>query len=91
MQTRQLGKKFKLNWRRGWLLALAGLDLEIRAGEVFGLLGPNGSGKSTTMKLLLGLLRPSTGEARIFGAPAGPCRRGNAWGFYRRIPISLIF
>jgi ABC-2 type transport system ATP-binding protein len=47
--------------------ALAGLDLEVRRGEVFGLLGPNGSGKTTTMKLVLGLLRPTSGEARVLG------------------------
>lgn len=43
-----------------------GLDLEIEAGEVFGYLGPNGAGKSTTIGLLLGLIRPSSGTARIF-------------------------
>ncbi|MFQ5501281.1 MAG: ABC transporter ATP-binding protein, partial [Phycisphaerae bacterium] len=49
--------------------AVDGLDLEIRPGEVFGLLGPNGSGKSTTIKMLLGLLYPTSGAARVFGKP----------------------
>src|SRR5215472_219240 len=47
--------------------ALAGLDLEIAAGEIFGLLGPNGAGKTTTVKILLGLTHPTSGQARLGG------------------------
>jgi ABC-2 type transport system ATP-binding protein len=46
---------------------LFGLDLEVHQGEVFGFLGPNGAGKSTTMRLLLDLIRPSSGSARVLG------------------------
>src|SRR6202042_3378687 len=46
---------------------LFGLDLEVRQGEVFGFLGPNGAGKSTTMRLLLDLIKPSSGSAQILG------------------------
>jgi ABC-2 type transport system ATP-binding protein len=46
---------------------LFGLDLEVQAGEVFGFLGPNGAGKSTTMRLLLDLIRPTSGSARVLG------------------------
>ena len=46
---------------------LFGLDLEVRQGEVFGFLGPNGAGKSTTMRLLLDLIRPTSGSARVLG------------------------
>jgi beta-exotoxin I transport system ATP-binding protein len=46
---------------------LFGLDLEVRQGEVFGFLGPNGAGKSTTMRLLLDLIRPTDGSARVLG------------------------
>ena len=56
-----------LSKRFGDLEALAGLDLDIRAGEVFGYLGPNGAGKTTTIRLLLGMLRPTSGRAEIFG------------------------
>lgn len=47
--------------------ALKNLDLQIEAGEVFGFLGPNGAGKSTTIKLVMGLLQPTSGTARILG------------------------
>jgi ABC-2 type transport system ATP-binding protein len=50
--------------------ALDALDLDVEPGEVFGFLGPNGAGKSTTIGLLLGLLRPSSGRARIFDLDA---------------------
>ena len=53
--------------RRG----LFGLDLEVRRGEVFGFLGPNGAGKSTTMRLLLDLIKPTSGSARILGLDVG--------------------
>ena len=48
-------------------LAIAGIDLEVAAGEIFGLVGPNGAGKSTTLKILATLLRPSAGTAEIAG------------------------
>src|SRR4051794_41545919 len=47
--------------------ALDGLDLDVRAGEVHGFLGPNGSGKSTTIRVLLGLLRPDSGAVQLLG------------------------
>lgn len=68
-ETVGLTKRYPLTWKRRVLVALDRLDLKVRPGEVFGLLGPNGSGKSTTIKLLLGLIRPNEGEARIFGMP----------------------
>jgi ABC-2 type transport system ATP-binding protein len=68
-ETAGLTKRYPLAWKRRVLVALDKLDLQVRPGEVFGLLGPNGSGKSTTIKLLLGLIRANEGEARIFGLP----------------------
>ncbi len=53
--------------RYGAVTALAGVDLEVRRGEVLALLGPNGAGKTTAVRLLLGLLAPDAGTARIFG------------------------
>jgi ABC-2 type transport system ATP-binding protein len=48
-----------------------GLDLRVPAGSIFGFFGRNGAGKTTTMKLLMGLLRADSGEARLFGSPIG--------------------
>jgi ABC-2 type transport system ATP-binding protein len=56
-----------LTKRYGSTVAVNGLDLQIEAGEVFGLLGPNGSGKTTTILMLLGLTEPSSGTVRVFG------------------------
>ncbi|MCB9850066.1 MAG: ATP-binding cassette domain-containing protein [Phycisphaerales bacterium] len=69
VQTVGLTKAFKDFWRRARVKAVTDLDLEIRPGEVFGLLGPNGSGKSTTIKIILGLLYPTRGRVAIFGRP----------------------
>jgi ABC-2 type transport system ATP-binding protein len=51
----------------GKVQAVRGIDLEVRAGEVFGFVGPNGAGKSTTIRCVLDLLRPTAGEIRVFG------------------------
>ena len=48
-------------------LAVAGVDLDIEQGEIFGLVGPNGAGKTTTLRMLATLLRPSAGDAEIAG------------------------
>lgn len=61
ISVKNLGKNF------GKFTALDKLDLTVHAGEVHGFLGPNGSGKSTTIRILLGLLRKSSGEAKLFG------------------------
>ncbi|MHC8606193.1 ABC transporter ATP-binding protein [Paenarthrobacter ureafaciens] len=51
----------------GSTVALSGLELSVRAGEVHGFLGPNGAGKSTTLRILLGLIRPTSGSVHVFG------------------------
>jgi ABC-2 type transport system ATP-binding protein len=71
LRTVGLGKVYGDFWGRARVRALEPLDLEVRQGEVFGLLGPNGSGKTTTIKLLLGLLAPTTGDAFVFGRDPG--------------------
>src|SRR3954453_11772754 len=57
--------------RYGRTQALAGVDLDVGEGELFGLLGPNGAGKSTLVKAACGLVLPSHGTLRVAGAPAG--------------------
>src|SRR6266487_2278361 len=70
LKTVGLSKSYKVGHiRRRLRPALQGLDLEVRRGEVFGYLGPNGSGKTTTLKLLMGLLRPDSGEVQVLGRP----------------------
>jgi ABC-2 type transport system ATP-binding protein len=58
-----------LTKRYGSTVAVDGLDLAVEAGQVFGFLGPNGSGKTTTMRMLLGLVRPTAGRAWLNGRP----------------------
>ena len=58
-----------LTKRFGAQTAVDGIDLAVPRGSVYGFLGPNGSGKTTTIRMLLGLLRPTGGEARVLGAP----------------------
>jgi len=65
----QLTKTFKDFWMRDQARAVDRLDLVVREGEIFGLLGPNGSGKSTTIKLILGLLKPTSGRVMVFDKP----------------------
>ena len=62
-----LTKVFKDFWGRPKAKAVCDVDLEVRQGEIFGLLGPNGAGKSTFVKMLLGLLYPSSGHLSVFG------------------------
>ncbi|MFJ6741436.1 ABC transporter ATP-binding protein [Streptomyces sp. NPDC091279] len=62
--TRGLTKRY-----RGGQLAVDGLDLTVPAGSVFGFLGPNGSGKTTTIRMLMGLIDPTSGTARVLGRP----------------------
>ncbi|MFQ6134084.1 MAG: ABC transporter ATP-binding protein [Armatimonadota bacterium] len=61
IETRGLSKAY------GRRLAVDGLDLRVRRGEIYGFLGPNGAGKSTTIRLLLGLVRPTAGDCFLFG------------------------
>jgi ABC-type multidrug transport system ATPase subunit len=61
LQTRQLGKRYGKRW------AVKNLNLEVHRGDVFGFLGPNGAGKSTTIRMILSLIRPTTGETELFG------------------------
>ena len=81
IETRSLTKIYRDFWGRQKVRALNALDLEVRQGEIFGLLGPNGSGKSTTIKLLLGLLFPSSGQALVFGRDATDVNKNERIGY----------
>jgi ABC-2 type transport system ATP-binding protein len=81
VQTRALTKVYRDFWGRQKVRALKGLDLQVHRGEVFGLLGPNGSGKTTTIKLLLGLLFPTEGDALVFNKPASDVAKNERLGY----------
>jgi ABC-2 type transport system ATP-binding protein len=81
VETRNLSKVYRDFWGRQKVRALKALDLEIRRGEIFGLLGPNGSGKTTTIKLLLGLLFPTSGQALVFGKEATDVSKNERLGY----------
>lgn len=65
IQTEGVSKRY------GPFVAVQGLDLQVRAGRIFGFLGANGAGKTTTIRMLLGLIRPTTGRVRLFGGDLG--------------------
>ena len=67
IEVRKLCKTFRDFWGRPKVNAVQGVDLAVQRGEIFGLLGPNGSGKSTTIKMILGLLYPTSGELTVLG------------------------
>ena len=81
VETRNLTKVYRDFWGRRKKVALNALDLKINKGEIFGLLGPNGSGKTTTIKLLLGLLFPTGGDAFVFGEPAAKVEKNERIGY----------
>jgi ABC-2 type transport system ATP-binding protein len=87
VRTDHLTKDFSTGfWRPRPHRALDALSFDIPAGGVFGLLGPNGAGKSTTLKLLVGLLWPTSGTAEILGRPPGDARAHQRLGFLPENP-----
>lgn len=81
IETRNLSKVYRDFWGRKKVNALKSLDIEVRQGEIFGLLGPNGSGKSTTIKLILGLLFPSSGRVLVFDKDATETQKNERIGY----------
>lgn len=80
-------------YRDGWIVprrfnALKGIDLAVRRGEVFGLLGPNGAGKTTLIKILLGIVKCTGGQAFLLGEPAGTKSARRRIGY---LPENLSF
>ena len=82
IEVDSLGKIYREGWlRRRRLEVLREVTLEVRPGEIFGLLGPNGAGKTTFIKILLGIVRRTSGHARLLGLPAGDRRSRRLVGF----------
>jgi ABC-2 type transport system ATP-binding protein len=72
IEIENLVKTFQVGfWKKRPVLALDNLCLKVEQGEIFGFLGPNGAGKTTTLKILMDLLRPTSGATRILGEPSG--------------------
>lgn len=86
IETDGLTKEYRLGLRGTRVLALDHLDLEVRAGEIFGFLGPNGAGKTTTLKILMGFIMPTAGEARLFGREIQETRVKQKIGFLPESP-----
>ena len=87
VRTDRLTKDFSTGfWRPRPHRALDALSFEIPTGGVFGLLGPNGAGKSTTLKLLVGLLTPTSGQAEVLGRPPGDVAAHTRLGFLPENP-----
>src|SRR6202047_4234499 len=91
VETRKLTKVYRDFWGRQKKVALRALNLQIYRGEIFGLLGPNGSGKTTTIKLLLGLLFPTDGEAMVFDEPAVDVAKNERIGYLPEESYSYRF
>lgn len=81
VEARNLTKIYRDFWGRKKVDALRSLSLKVEQGEIFGLLGPNGSGKTTTIKLLLGLLFPTGGQALVLGKDAADVEKNARIGY----------
>lgn len=86
LRIRNLRKSFATHLSLGHVPVLAGLNLEVSCGEIYGLLGPNGAGKTTTLKLVLGLLRPDAGEITLLGRSASDPESRRKVGFLPENP-----
>jgi ABC-2 type transport system ATP-binding protein len=86
VRTENLRKVFVTSFKRQKVEALKGLTLEVKRGEVFGFLGPNGAGKTTTLKILMGLIYPTSGNAWIMGRELGDVSVKKGLGFLPEQP-----
>lgn len=91
VSLRNLTRVFSIPFKRQRLVAVRDLSLEVQEGEVYGLLGPNGSGKSTTMKMILGLVTPTSGTAEVFGHDSRAVAARNDVGFLPENPYFYKF
>jgi ABC-2 type transport system ATP-binding protein len=87
VEIENLTKDFSVGfWKKRPVRALDNLSLQVHQGEIFGFLGPNGAGKSTTLKILMHLLYPTSGKARILGRPVADVATHQAIGYLPENP-----
>jgi ABC-2 type transport system ATP-binding protein len=91
IRIQHLTKDFPIPFRRQRIVAVKDLSLEVKTGEVYGLLGPNGSGKSTTLKIVLGLIPPTSGSTEIFGRDSSSVESREDIGFLPESPYFYRF
>jgi len=84
-------KVFPVPFQRRSVVAVRDLNLEVAAGQIYGLLGPNGSGKSTTLKIILGLVPPTSGQSQIFGRDSDRVASRESVGFLPESPYFYKF
>jgi len=90
IETRDLSVVYKGGARKP-IHAVSGLNLRVNEGEVVGFIGPNGAGKTTTIKVLMGFLFPTSGDARVFGAKAGSLAPRRRTGFLPEVAVYYPF
>ena len=86
LSIQDLGKTYRVGFRQRRVNALAGLDLAVESGSIFGFVGPNGAGKSTTIKILVGLIAPTSGSATILDRSIEDPRARTAVGYLPENP-----
>ena len=91
ISIQNLTKVFPVPFKRERVVAVRDLSLTVEPGQVYGLLGPNGSGKSTTMKIVLGLVAPTSGTTQIFGRDSALVESREAVGFLPENPYFYKF
>jgi ABC-2 type transport system ATP-binding protein len=91
LRTEQLSKTFEVGVRRKRVQAVKDLDLVVQDGEIFGFVGPNGAGKTTTIKMLMGLIFPTSGKAFIYDAPIPSAEAKRRIGFLPENPSYYEF
>ncbi len=91
ISVRGLEKLFRIGFSRKKVHAVKGISFSVAEGEIFGFLGPNGAGKTTTIKMLTGLIRPTRGEATLFGENLGVPAARDAIGFLPENPYIYPF
>jgi ABC-2 type transport system ATP-binding protein len=91
LRAEKLCKTFEVGVRRKRVDAVIDLDFSVERGEIFGFVGPNGAGKTTTIKMLMGLIFPTSGSARIFDAPIPSMDAKRRIGYLPEHPVFQDF